>query len=209
MPFIDTSILISNITKLMNESHTTQLQLAEYIGISQPNVSKALSTTDKKCFTLDQVVGIAKHFNVTVDWLLGIDTSSEAPKTPRSIAKFIIKLIEENELAVTDCQIEEETYELEFTEDGYSRCNHENKVINYKAFYFPSYWHMPTDNISREEYQSLYAEMTQCGNITKHYMTNKTINQIIQLLNIYRSQGLEEDTYRKVVDDLLNHLSDS
>ena len=66
MSFYNTDILIRNITQLMKDNGITQEKLADILGMSQPNVSKALSLRDKKCFTLDQVVGIAEHFGVSI-----------------------------------------------------------------------------------------------------------------------------------------------
>lgn len=76
MSVCNKDILISNIKNLMKNNNMTQQELAEVLDMSQPNISKALSVSDTKSFTLDQVVGIAKHFNVTVDWLLGNETKS-------------------------------------------------------------------------------------------------------------------------------------
>ena len=59
----DTDILIENINRLVTENGMTQAQLGEILGMSQPNISKALNKNDKKSFTLDQVIGIAKHFH--------------------------------------------------------------------------------------------------------------------------------------------------
>jgi len=55
MSFCNADILIRNITQLMKDNGITQEKLADILGMSQPNVSKALSLRDKKCFTLDQV----------------------------------------------------------------------------------------------------------------------------------------------------------
>lgn len=208
MPFFDTDILISNIIRLMEESHTTQAKLAEYLSMSQPAVSKALSKNDKKCFTLDQIAGIAKYFSVSVDWLLGSGDSAAVKKTPRSVARFIIDMIEQGDLMVIDYQKEEEVYDVEFCGDGYA-CDHSVKRISYDAFHLPSYWHMPpSGTLSQLDEQALFAEMEQCGNQYKYFETNRVIHDFLQIRAIYLQHGLEEETYRRVVDDLINHLSD-
>jgi transcriptional regulator with XRE-family HTH domain len=50
----------------MKANNITQQKLSKILGMSQSNVSKALSLNDKKCFTLNQVVGIADHFGVSI-----------------------------------------------------------------------------------------------------------------------------------------------
>ena len=49
----NTDILIENINRLVTENGMTQAQLGEILGMSQPNISKALNKNDKKSFTLD------------------------------------------------------------------------------------------------------------------------------------------------------------
>ena len=51
----DNDILLQNIKKLMTDNGITQAALADILGMSQSNVSKALSSNDKKNFTLDQL----------------------------------------------------------------------------------------------------------------------------------------------------------
>ena len=70
MSVFDRDILITNIKNLMSNTNTTQEKLAKALGMSQPNLSKALNPKDKKCFTVAQLVEIADHFNVSVDELV-------------------------------------------------------------------------------------------------------------------------------------------
>ena len=79
--------------------------------------------------------------------------------------------------------------------------------MNYNAFYFPAYWNIPAE-ATNEEAGELYAEMTQCGNDTTHYQTNKFLHQFLQIYRLYKQKALEEETYRTVVSDLLGHLRD-
>ncbi|MDT3390096.1 MAG: helix-turn-helix transcriptional regulator [bacterium] len=98
MAFYDTDILIRNIKKLMDDNNITQSALAGILGMSQSNVSKALSENDKKSFTLDQLAGIAKHFKVSIDKLIGNERSQSQIISPlvnpatftSGIRKFLI-----------------------------------------------------------------------------------------------------------------------
>ena len=73
MPIFDQNILKRNIKELLKNKNITQQQLAQTIGMSQSNVSKALSEGDKKCFTVEQIYSIADHFGVSIDWMLGYE----------------------------------------------------------------------------------------------------------------------------------------
>lgn len=206
MSNFDSAILIRNIQKLMADNGITQSALADILDMSQPNVSKALSLTDKKSFTLDQVVGIAKHFNVSVDMLLGNHQADKYDISPRAIAEYFVQLIENGDIKFFKYSVEEEIYEPYFNHETREADYKEyTKAIGYDAFYFPDYWHIP-DGLSYDEECGLFAEMTQCGNDTIHVNTNKFFHRFLQIYGIYKQKGLEEDTYRTVVSDLLSHL---
>lgn len=210
MPFIDTSILISNITKLMNESHTTQLQLAEHLGISQPNVSKALSTTDKKCFTLDQVAGIAKYFNVSVDWLLGIEENHHKTKASmRAIAEFTISLVEQKLISTFTHEVKEEIYEFHVEDPiALTDCpNITEKTVQYSAFYFPSYWHIP-GNVFGEEWMALQEEIRAGNQILQNQTLNSVIDAILHYHSLSSKKLMDEELYKNIKIALLNSLPD-
>ena len=54
----------------------------------------------------------------------------------------------------------------------------------------------------------LFSEMMTWGNDSIHWQTNKFINDFLQIYKMYKQKSLEEDTYKTIVKDLLNHLSD-
>ncbi len=202
----DSDILIENIKFHMNEKGITQEKLADVLGMSQSNVSKALSTKDKKSFTLDQVVGIAKFFNVSVDSLIGEKGRSTISITPRSIAAFLAQIIEREKAEFIPYNKEEDIYEI----DGYDympEAKHYKKKITYPAFYLPSYWYIPSD-IPYDEANMMHQEMTQVGNETDMLEVNKFLQQFHEIHAIYKTGGLSEDTYRIVLSNLLDNLRD-
>lgn len=208
MPNYNNDILIQNVRKLMEDNNITQQQLADILDMSQSNVSKALSASDKKNFTLDQVAGIAKHFQVSIDMLVGNYHAQDRDIKPRAICEYLVRLIEHDDIKVFNHPVEEDIYSIDYDSRTYEQsCTHEKKTVNYDAFYFPAYWYIP-DDVSALEYNKLVAEMTQCGNDTIHYQTNKFLHQFLQIYKLYKQNALEEETYRTVVSDLLSHVRD-
>lgn len=199
----DIDILISNIKSHMSDKGITQEKLADVLGMSQSNVSKALSTNDKKSFTLDQVIGIAKFFHVSVNSLIGEKEYSDLSITPRSIAAFLVKLLEEDNVKMFDYQKEENVYDVD--ESWPPSCTHENRKIKYPAFYLPSYWYIPS-NATYDEQAELDAEMNQLGNESSMKPINDFLHHFQEILTIYKSGGLSEDTYRSVLSDMLSRL---
>ena len=204
----DNEILIRNIRKLMENSKITQSALADILGMSQSDVSKALNPSDKRNFTLDQVAGIAKHFNVSIDFLLGIREETNYDLSPKAIAEFFVHLIEHGDVNIIKHPVEEKIYEPYLDEmEGRYDYRYYKKTVSYNAFYFPSFWQIP-DGLGYEEQNELYMEATECGNEAIHRQTNRFFHQFLQIFDIYKQKGLEEDTYRTVVNDLLSHLSE-
>lgn len=200
----DSDILISNIKSHMSDKGVTQEKLADVLGMSQSNVSKALSTTDKKSFTLDQVIGIAKYFHVSIDSLIGENEDSGISVTPRSIAAFLVRMLEESNAEIFEYQKTEEVYDVDDMSWPPS-CSHENRMIKYPAFYLPSYWYIPS-NATYDEQAELNAEMNQLGNETSMKPINNFLHHFQEIFTIYKSGGLSEDTYRSVLSDMLSRL---
>ena len=67
-------ILKKNIEELRREKELTQQELADIAGTTQERVSKVLSSSDSEseCFTIQQLISIAKCLNVSIDDLLGL-----------------------------------------------------------------------------------------------------------------------------------------
>ena len=157
----DNDILIQNVRKLMEDNNITQQQLADILGMSQSNVSKALSESDKKCFTLDQVVGIAKHFRVSIDMLVGNYRAQNRDISPRAVSEYLVRLIEHGDIKIFNHPVEEEIYSVDYDPRSFApNCTHEKKTVNYNAFYFPAYWKIPAYPTS-EQASDQKSEMTQ------------------------------------------------
>ena len=206
----NTDILIENINRLVTENGMTQAQLGEILGMSQPNISKALNKNDKKSFTLDQVIGIAKHFHTTVDALIGGSQTSEIRITQRSTAAFLAELIAQHDAKFTTVTKTEETYTPCWDQrDPYAGCNFEKKDIAYPAIYLPSYWEVPKyDGTDDEGVMAVQSEAEQVGNDTRMLPVNEFLFHFKEIFEIYDKGGLTPETYKAVLEDMLNRLRD-
>lgn len=196
----DTNILIRNIKTLMENNNVKQEGLATILGMSQPNISKALSNKDKKAFTLDQVVGIAKHFNVSVDMLVGISKDTTVSHSPRSIANFISELISSHQANLFSYEKEEEIFDVNY-DNGYApECSRKKEKILYPAIYLPSY--------SVIETQDDFEMATQCGNDTMMITVNKFLFNFKKLYDIYIQGNMDRELYEATTSNMLERLSD-
>ncbi len=212
MSFCNNDILIQNILSLMKANNITQEKLASILGMSQPNVSKALSLKDKKCFTLDQVVGIANHFGVSIDFLVGNKSAKSQETGPRAVADFLAKIIESHDAKYTTIEMEESVFEpkeIYNVFEGYmtDTASEEKRKITYPAIYFPDYW-SPREQAGSdyEAFEELYAEASQAGNDSRMKPVNDFLRKFIQIFEVYDKKGVDEEAYRTVVDNYLSKL---
>lgn len=205
-------ILIENITRLLSDNNMTQAQLGEILGMSQPNISKALNKNDKKSFTLDQVIGISNYFHITIDALIGGSQTSEIRITPRSTAAFLAELIAQHDAKFVTIKKAEDIYTPSWDyQNNYLRCTYLQKEISYPAIYLPSYWEVPkqlSDKISEEDLMALQAEAEQCGNDSRMLPVNEFLHHFKEIFDIYDSGALTQETYKAVLSDMLNRLKD-
>lgn len=202
----DTDILIQNIRSLMDDKGMNQEQLAQILGMSQPNVSKALNLSDKKSFTLDQVVGIANYFNVSVDVLIGKRKNTTIATGPRAIASFLSEILASHKAEIVPYEHDEVVFEVDY--DNYTYCPSskiENRTVTYPAIYFPGYWEVPEQAINEDTAYAI-SEATQCGNETAMQPINDFLRHFKEIFDLYDKGGLTEDTYNAVLSDMINHL---
>ncbi|MBE6061167.1 MAG: helix-turn-helix transcriptional regulator [Clostridium sulfidigenes] len=208
MSNFDRDILISNISTLMANNGITQKKLGEILGMSQPNVNHALNPNEKKCFTIDQIVGIAKHFNVSVDSLVGNSSAERAKMSQRSFAEFLTALIERHDLEYTKFKREEEIYDAYvINEPPYYDCDIKKEEVEYYSFFLPSYWEVPEWS-NHEEVQMDIQCAQQGGNDKRMLPVNDYLKKFIQIFEVYDNHGLDEKAYRAVVNNYLSRLKD-
>lgn len=199
MPNYNPRTLIGNIKDLMDRKRVTQDALAKELGMSQSNVSKALNISEKKSFTLDQVISIAKYFDVSIDMLVGNTNAQSVSTSPRAIASFLAKIITKRYAKIAPVRVEEVIYSPEY-EDGVRQLTYkgERKEVVYSAIYFPNHW-----EISSED-DDMFA--SQIGNESEVKPVNEFLYDFEKIFDVYKTSGLPDSTYNTVVTDLLSHL---
>ena len=206
MSDFDVDILIKNIKKIMKDKNISQAKLAEILGMSQPNISKALSRNERKCFTLAQIYDLACYFKISIDELVGNVSGMEASISPRSTAAFITKLAEAHAIEFIPYSRTEEVFKLvEDTSLSYVDYSRVNEKVTYPAIILKSYW-SPNDAPNEEAFQESLTEAFQVGNETAMLPANKYLDQFQEIFKIYEKGDLSKQTYETVIADLLSHL---
>lgn len=192
----DINILKKNINTLMEKRGTKQKELAKYLEMSQPNVSKALNEDDKKCFTVEQIFRISNYFKVSIDYLVGNRTVFVA-ETNREIAEMLVKLIETGAVSFSEIEMEERVLPSDNERPYIEECN---VPVTYHALYFRNYWMPEGDDIDGS--QSLTIQMR--GNATNNSPINKFLDALIKLYDMFKRDELPEEAYRAAVQGIFS-----
>lgn len=209
MPKFNNNILKQNIKSLLKNKNITQQQLAHTIGMSQSNVSKALSEGDKKSFTVEQIYSIADHFEVSIDWMLGYETAARNAKGLRAIGAFLAELLSARNARCTPIEIHDTVYSIDYhPRNGHHSINVLEQDNTYLAIYFPNYWNPHELANTEEEFDVLYAEATQLGNETRNIPLNLFIQKYVEILKVFQNNQISEEAFHIVLNDYLSQLRD-
>lgn len=211
MSIFNRDILIQNIDIQLKKAGMNKTQLADALGMSQPNVSKALNPKEKKCFTLEQVINIADYFNVTIDSLVGKTKSNtiSSANSLRDIAAFFAQCIESEKATVAEYTVEETVYaEYKDPLELFPVYEPTQQSVTYPILYFSDYWTPEQLAIGDQHFYELRSEATQCGNETANVSINNFFRHFLLIHSLYKKGELPEETYRTVVQDLLHHVPD-
>lgn len=202
-------ILKRNIKELLKNKGMTQQQLANTIGMSQSNVSKALNEGDKKCFTVEQIYSIADHFGVSINWMLGYETAERITTGPRAIGAFLAELLSAKDAKCAPVKIHDTVYAIDYDpRNGYPDYKVLEQDNTYLAIYFPNYWDPRESAKTEEEFAELYSEATQCGNDTRNIPLNIFLQKYVSILKVFQDKQISDEAYKIVLRDYLSQLRD-
>ena len=197
-----------NIDTLRKNKGLTQAQLADAIGMSQPNLNKALNIKEKRFFSADQLYSIADLFNVSIDELLLRESPMSSTNSLRSIAEFIIDLLERDIIDLETIETSEFVKRVYYDiESGYPRDYSDINVIKHIALYFPN----NAEPFEREDYTitGSYDENRIITNSTGNEPLNAFLEKYPHILQLYKNNDLTREAYDAVVESFLSQLDES
>ena len=207
MSELNITLLKENINSLMKAKNLTQQQLANEIGMSQANLSKALNPNEKKYFTVEQLYRISQYFGVSIDELIGNKASNRMYLSPRYIFTFLSKLLENHSVKFLPVEVEEEVYYPFRSEDGWD-CDIHREKHKYPAIYFPDYSDPAYIADTEDEYDELRSEFYQCGNDSRFVEMNETLKKLINVYTLYSKQSIPKDAFEMILKGYIEELKD-
>ena len=205
MPDFNNDILIKNIKLQMQKHNETQSQLAEVIGMTQSNFSKAINGVESKRFSIEQLYGISQHYGVGIDALLG--NKADDNLTLVSISSFLRKLIENSIADLVELEYTDIKYKSEY--DGYTDQFYVNSYADkntYTAIVFPNTKFEPK-YLSKSEADKLKQKYAKNGNRDyRNECINDFLKKYTQLYRLYRRGDLEYDVLELACQHYIEEL---
>ncbi|MGO5331037.1 helix-turn-helix domain-containing protein [Holdemanella porci] len=205
MPDFNNDILIKNIKLQMQKHNETQSQLAEVIGMTQSNFSKAINGVESKRFSIEQLYGISQHYGVGIDALLG--NKADDNLTLVSISSFLRKLIENSIADLVELEYTDIKYKSEY--DGYTDQYYVNSYADkntYTAIVFPNTKFEPK-YLSKSEADKLKQKYAKNGNRDyRNECINEFLKKYTQLYRLYRRGDLEYDVLELACQHYIEEL---
>ena len=224
---LDKDILIENIKRLMKEHDVTQPKLADDLHIGQPSISKCLN--GKQSISIDLIYSIAQYFDVSIDSLCSSKDASAATsddgndRRTRALRKAsaindtcdaLAVLFKLHRLDIKEIDHIETIYEEQiYRENGmqFRQFVKKKGVLGtdttsskYNAIFYPNYYEVPTSFDNDDDYSDFMSEISYSGNaLTENIRINKVLNQLIDLLKIYKNGSLPEEAYLHSIDAII------
>lgn len=202
-------ILVRNIEMLMQNKNMIPADLIRETGISQSQVSKALSRTQKTQFTFEQIWAIADYFNVSIDFLVGrkSTTTISEQSSNKEICKVLMQLIESEVVTCPEIEIEEDMYEeVMGLHSGYP-CEWKKGTNQYRMFYFSNYINPDTEGLDEFTLDELGQDFLINGNYNqKSKEINDFLSYFFKLYDLYKHNNLEREIFDQAISDRLDKL---
>lgn len=202
-------ILVKNIEMLMQNKNMIPADLIRETGISQSQVSKALSRTQKTQFTFEQIWAIADYFNVSIDFLVGrkSTTTISEQSSNKEICKVLMQLIESEVVTCPEIEIEEDMYEeVMGLHSGYP-CEWKKGTNQYRMFYFSNYINPDTEGLDEFTLDELGQDFLINGNYNqKSKEINDFLTYFFKLYDLYKHNNLEREIFEQAISDRLDKL---
>ena len=192
--------------ELRTKNQLTQKELGMLLGQTEESAQPYVAKLEKGAALkpkLEDLLTLSEHFNVSVDYLLGRQTTTgeTASISPRSICEFILKLANKNVFFHTITVNEKCLYQTRdiLGDEGIVEDDRENKYI---AIYFSNWW--------KPENREDIDIFNQVGNdCSESKEINHFLCRLTQIAKMKLNGDLDEEMYNILLDNYLMKVSDT
>lgn len=202
-------ILIENIEKLMRQRGINQARLIEATNISQPQMSKGMNRNSKTQFTFDQIWKIADYFHVTIDFLVGRESSPTAnPLSAAAICRYLMRLVESDTVTTQRIEVEEDMYTKDYCPDPDDYPYKWSKGKNsYTAYYFSNYVNPDISGLPEPMLDELQYDFGTSGNASAiNAEINDFMDYFFKLYDLLKKSDLPQEIFDTAISDRLSQM---
>lgn len=200
----DVNAIKKNVKILMENNKPkkmTQDELGEIIGAKQTNVSKYLNPNDSARFSLEQLICIAKYFNVTIDWLLGGESIISSNISLIDICNCIPALVESGDMNFYPINYKEDCFYpiIDPINDTFEMTA-DKRENSYCALFFPN-WIKPKN-------QNEFEELSEVGNQnSRNVAVNEFLKSFAKIYPLYKNKDIDKEDYQHLLKKHLDKLN--
>lgn len=208
MQKLNTKIILEKIQSLMERDGYNQSQLADKLGMTQPNFNRAFNNKNGQFFTLEQMYKISQVFNVSIDYLIGVEKPTPT-STEKEICLLFTSLLKQRKLVKMEISRKEDIYTPFSMYDHYPELHREQHTIAYPAFVFPNFFDVgPLDRYTEEQIDNLQSDLYYNGNQDESNMRiNHFFERYLKIYDMYLHNQMDEDLFDEIVSKFLADLS--
>lgn len=199
MSILNISILKENVNILIKQKGLTQQQLADEIGMSQANLSKALNPNEKKCFTVEQLFSISQYFKVSLDELVGNKAIDDNITSPRFLFDLLSTLLRKRIIKTTNITTMETIYTPYFATPDLPDGKVSTNEVNNLAFYFPSYLNPVDECDTDQEIEEMISLFYFESNKSNYYHMNQILEKFIPVIDLYLKKQIKDDAFEIIL----------
>ena len=136
---------LSEITKGMK-----QKEIASIMGCTEGTMSKYLNPDKKDFPPVDKLYNLSQHFNVSIDWLIGVEKRKETGQnlSAKAICEMLISIY--NSVPFDFVEIQKTETCADYFEDSYGNIDIKNILSNIEQTMNKAHHDNPKDNIFRK-----------------------------------------------------------
>lgn len=191
------------------KGNMTQKELGEIIGCKQGKVSELLNSTEDKMFSVVELLKLAKHFHVSVDYLLGHEPTEEkhdSGTTPRQFCKMLVDMKDKYDYSIGLRKVSANEIRAYYNEQEMDIVQ-ERIESNYLALYFSDYDGDGKYNCGDDEQENSIYDLHPNFN-KKDNSINTFLGHWQKIRSAYLSGSIDKEYYDILVDKKLSEVID-
>lgn len=183
---------ISEITKEMK-----QKEIAAIMGCTEGTMSKYLNPDKKDFPPVDKLYNLSQHFNVSVDWLIGVEKKKEPGQnlSARDICEMLIAIYNSVPFDFEEIQKTEDC--ADYPDSAAGELTIESRQTPYLSLYF-SNW----GELNKYDFPFIFSNYRQkAGDINAFLSRLKKINDML------KEGNLNDEMYSRLLESYLNDVT--